>query len=143
MSMKGLAVFDDTIHTTNVWLKDLMARLDLEAREDAYRAFRVTLHALRDRLPVNTAAALAAQMPLLLRGAYYEGWRPAAGPSDDRTENEFTSHIAEAFSRTKVEINPGDVARAVFELLDERISAGEIDHVKKCLPQEIRAMWPE
>lgn len=143
MSMKGLAVFDDTIHTTNVWLKDLMERLDLDEREDAYRALRVTLHALRDRLPVNTAAALAAQLPLLVRGAYYEGWRPAAGPSDDRTETDFTYHIAEAFSRTKIEIDPSAIARAVFGLLNERISAGEIEHVKKCLPEEIRRMWPQ
>lgn len=142
MTMKGLAVFDDTIHTTNVWLKDLMERLDLEEREDAYRALRVTLQTLRDRLPVNTAAALAAQMPLLLRGAYFEGWRPAAGPSNDRTESDFTNHIAEAFSRTKFQIDPGDIARAVFGLLEDRISAGEIEHVKKCLPEDIRQMWP-
>lgn len=143
MSMTGLAVFDDTIHITNVWLKDLMERLDFDERDDAYRALRVTLHALRDRLPVNTAAALAAQLPLLLRGSYYEGWRPGAGPGDERTEDEFVRPIAEAFSRTKTEVDPGDVARAVFTLLSERISAGEIDHVKKCLPEEIRKMWPE
>lgn len=142
MSNKGLAVFDETVHTTNLWLKELMERLDLDERDDAYRALRVALHALRDRLPVNTAASLAAQLPMLVRGFYYEGWRPGAAPSDDRTEEDFVSHIAEAFERTKVERDPGAIARAVFGLLDRHVSAGEIDNVRKCLPAEIRGMWP-
>ena len=35
------------------------------------------LHAVRDRLQVNDAVSLGAQLPELLRGAYYEQWRPA------------------------------------------------------------------
>lgn len=143
MTTHGLAVFDDTIHTTNVWLKDLMERLSFADRNDAYRALRVTLHALRDRLPVNLAAGLAAQMPMLVRGFYYEGWRPAATPSDDRTEEDFSAHIAQALERTQTDLDAGEIARAVFALLNERISAGEIDNVKKSLPKDIREMWPD
>lgn len=142
MSATGTTAFDDTIHTTNVWLKEVMQDLHLEDRQDAYRILRETLHALRDRLPVNTAVALAAQLPMLVRGFYYEGWRPGAGPSDDRTENEFVDHIAKAFSRTKQERDPREAARSVFKLLNEKVSAGEIDNVKSCLPSGIRNMWP-
>lgn len=142
MTEKGLAVFDETIHTTHVWLNDLMSRLDMSDRNDAYRALRVTLHALRDRLPVNTAAGLAAQMPMLIRGFYFEGWRPGAGVSGDRTEEDFVSHIERAFERTADYYDPGDVARAVFGVLDDRITPGEIENVKRCLPEHIRNMWP-
>lgn len=142
MSATGLSVFDDTIHTTNAWLKDLMERLHYDDRSDAYRALRETLHALRDRLPANTAAALAAQLPMLIRGVYYEGWRPGAGPSDDRTQTEFTDHIAKAFQRTEHQRDPAEIARAVFALLNEKISRGEIDNVKSCLPPKIRNLWP-
>lgn len=142
MSATGLAVFDETIHATNAWLKDIMERLHYEDRDDAYRALRETLHALRDRLPVNTAAALAAQLPMLLRGIYYEGWRPGAGPSDDRTEADFTAHIQKAFQRSEHQRDPAEISRAVFAVLSEKVSAGEVEKVKGCLPPKIRNLWP-
>lgn len=142
MSDKGLDVFDDTIHTTNIWLKDLMGRLHYEERQDAYRALRETLHALRDRLPINTAVSFAAQLPMLIRGFYYEGWRPGAGASDDRTQEEFVGHIAKAFQQTKGQRDPTEIASAVFSLLSEKVSAGEIENVKSCLPKKIHDLWP-
>jgi uncharacterized protein (DUF2267 family) len=32
---------------------------------------------------------------------------------------------------------------AVFELLSSKITAGEIDDVRRALPEEVRNMWPE
>lgn len=78
MSERSLRVFDRTLQKTNLWLGDVMAELDTEDRHQAYSALRATLHALRDRLTVDEAAQLAAQLPLLVRGIYYENWRPAA-----------------------------------------------------------------
>ena len=58
MSLTGLDVFDRTVHTTNRWLQELMNLLDGGSRHDAYVALRATLHALRDRLPVEETAEL-------------------------------------------------------------------------------------
>ncbi len=143
MSALGLTVFDDTVHTTNVWLKDLMERLHYENREDAYRALRETLHALRDRLPVNTAVALSAQLPMLVRGFYFEGWRPSTNPSDDKTAEDFADHVAKAFQRMSEQRDPKEIVGAVFGLLNEKLSAGEVDNVKSCLPPKIRSLWPD
>lgn len=68
MSMTGLKTMDDAIHTTDIWLKELMERLDTDNRKDAYRALRVTLHRLRDRIPNAEAVQLAAQLPVFIRG---------------------------------------------------------------------------
>ncbi len=76
MSATGLEVFDRTIHKTNVWLKDLMEIQDCPDRHEAYLALRATLHALRDRLTIKETVQLAAQLPMLIRGFYYEGWDP-------------------------------------------------------------------
>ena len=68
-------VFDTTIQKTQVWLNDLMSELDWEDKpHKAYMALRTVLHALRDRLMVVVAVQLGAQLPMLIRGFYYEGW---------------------------------------------------------------------
>jgi len=68
MGLTGVKAFDTTIHTTNVWLNDLMDELSWHDRTQAYHAIRVVLHALRDCLPTGEAADLAAQLPMLVRG---------------------------------------------------------------------------
>ena len=98
------------------------------------------LHALRDRLPVDQAAALAAQLPMLVRGFYYEGWHPHGKPVKERHKEEFLAHIAAAF-RDDPDVDPEQVARAVFQVLSKHVTSGEIDGVKRSLPTEIRALW--
>ena len=74
----GLDVFDKTVQESNLWLKDLMERLGTYDRHHAYSTLRAVLHGLRDRIGPESAAHLGAQLPMLLRGLYYEGWDPRA-----------------------------------------------------------------
>jgi uncharacterized protein (DUF2267 family) len=69
----GIEAFDHTLQLTNLWLKDLMTRLGTGDRHLADLALRTTLHALGDRLAVHEAAHLRAELPMLVRGLYYEG----------------------------------------------------------------------
>jgi uncharacterized protein (DUF2267 family) len=140
MTMTGLDVFDTTVHKTNVWLKDLMTELGWEDKHKAYLALRVTLHALRDRLTIDEVAQLGAQLPMLMRGFYYEGWRPSNTPRRERHREQFLSHISAQFPDDPV--NPEQVAHAVFMLLFARVSTGEIEDVEQVLPSEIRDLWP-
>jgi uncharacterized protein (DUF2267 family) len=97
MSTTGLDVFDNTIQKANLWLKEIMQDLGWENRHKAYEGMRVTLHTLRDRLPMGEAVDLGAQLPLLIRGVYYEGWVPAATPHKERHLEAFLSPIREYF----------------------------------------------
>ncbi|HLN27416.1 MAG TPA: DUF2267 domain-containing protein [Gemmataceae bacterium] len=142
MSQTGVAAFDSTIQTTNVWLHDILERLRWQDRQRAYHALRAVLHALRDRLPVDQAAALGAQLPMLIRGFYYEGWHPAGTPTKERRRENFLAHIAGAF-RDDPGIDTEDVARAVFQVIAKHVTPGEIKHVKIALPGEIRSLWSE
>lgn len=137
MSTSGLAPFDTTIHATNEWLHDIMERLGWEDRQRAYHALRVVLQSLRDRLPVEQAAALAAQLPMLVRGFYYEGWHPHGKPVKERKKEEFLAPVAAEF---KVD-DPEEIVRGVFDVVSRHVTTGEIDSVKHCLPAEIRALW--
>jgi len=61
-------VIDRSVEKTHVWLNELAAELGREDHQYAYRVLRAVLHAVRDRLTVDEAAQLAAQLPEL-RGA--------------------------------------------------------------------------
>jgi len=138
MSVTGLDVFDTTLHKTNGWLSELMERLGC-SRHDAYVGLRATLHALRDRLPVDEVAQLGAQLPMLVRGFYYEGWDPTGKPVRERSREGFLAGIA---SELPSDVDPEPVARAVFTVLATHVSAGEIEDVEHVLPARIRDLWP-
>jgi uncharacterized protein (DUF2267 family) len=142
MSLTTIAPIENTIHTTNAWLKELTDELGWEDRERAFHALKVVLHALRDRLTVAEAADLGAQLPMVIRGMYFEGWSPKGKPVKERRREEFLAHIAAAF-RGHAEIFPEEVAWAVFKVLERHVSAGEIADIKHMLPGPIRALWPE
>lgn len=103
----------------------------------------MTLHVLRDRLTVDEAANLASQLPILLIGFYYEDWKPARNHSKERSQEEFLAHIRDYFSNIDPNIDAEQVVRAVFRLLCERVTKGEIENVARMMPPELRELWPE
>jgi len=138
MSATGVDVFDRTLHKTNAWLSDLMDVLGSPDRHAAYLALRATLHALRDRLPVEEVADLGAQLPMLVRGFYYEGWDPTAKPVKLRRKEEFLARIEQEM-RSDDTYDAERVARAVFTVLAARVTEGEIEDVQHVLPAEVRS----
>jgi uncharacterized protein (DUF2267 family) len=137
----GVDVFDRTLHKTNIWLKHLMQLLATDDRHAAYLALRATLHALRDRLTVEEVAQLGAQLPMLIRGFYYEGWDPTGKPLKVRDREQFLARITREL-RDGDRLPPERVATAVFTVLSARIAEGEIEDVKHMLPADIRDLWP-
>ena len=141
MGTTGLEAFDTTVHKTQVWLNDLMAELGWDDRHRAYLALRTVLHALRDHLTVETTAHLAAQLPLLVRGIYFEGWKPSGKPVRERHKEEFVGRVLQAF-RGDSRVQSEAVVGAVFKVLSKHIEPGAVEHVLHVLPAEIRALWP-
>ena len=139
--MTGLDVFDTTVHKTHTWLHEIMQELGWEDRYKAYMGLRTTLHALRDRLSVEETAQLGAQLPMLIRGLYYEGWNPTGKPEKVRHKAAFLTPIRAHF-KDDWQVEPEEIARAVLKVLTQHVSAGEIADVKHCFPAELRALWP-
>jgi uncharacterized protein (DUF2267 family) len=141
MSQTCQVPFHTTLQTTNIWLNEIVERLGWGDRARAYHALRAVLHALRDRLSVEQAASLAAQLPMLVRGFYYEGWHPHGKPLKERRREEFLAHVADAF-REDPTLDAEEITRAVLAVVARHISAAEVETIKHTLPPEIRWLWP-
>jgi hypothetical protein len=81
---------------TNEWLKEIEEALGPD-RHRAYQALRAVLHCLRDRLTLSEAAQLADQLPMLVRGIYYEAWHPAESPRRSGPVTNFSPGSARSF----------------------------------------------
>ena len=137
MTHTGLHQFDEALQTANVWIKDLMEVLAWTEPAQAHQALKVVMHEVRDRLPVPLAANFSSQMPLIVRGIFFEGWSPGSERPTDRSLDAFLAPIAEAF-RNFPGVKADAVAAAVFEVLSMYISPGEIENVLQALPKSIR-----
>ncbi len=127
---------DTTVQKTYAWLGDLSARLDGAGRRRAYQVMRGVLHALRDRIPVDEAAHLGAQLPMLVRGIFYESWDPSHKP-DKLSLDDFVARVQR---EALIEDAAGALAaaRAVVAMLYAHIAGGEMDQVLDALPRETR-----
>jgi len=142
MSATGFSSFDGTVEKTNRILHEIEQAYGWpkDRRMQSYAALRTILHALRDRLTVEVTAQLAAQMPLLVRGIYYDGWNPSAVPVKMDRE-EFLARIRQEF-RYSIE---GDVPRlvdTVLQALRNHITQSEWDGMKSTLPKDLATALP-
>ncbi|PYS40970.1 MAG: DUF2267 domain-containing protein [Acidobacteria bacterium] len=143
MKFTGFDLFDSTIQRTNSWLKELMTELNWSDHRKTYLAFRCVLHALRDHLPMNEAIHFGERLPLLIRGFYFDHWNPAGKPLVFRTRIEFLSALSDCLARDGQSAVDGEVlARAVFRLLDRKVTEGEIDDVRHLFPAAVLELWP-
>ena len=129
---------DRSIHKTNVWLDEVAAGMGggQEYKERAYVALRSVLHAVRDHLTPEEASHLAAHLPLLLAGVYWDGYNPAHKPDRDRSGEAFMGRISQSFGIT--DVDPEAAVSAVFDALRRHVPEGEMEHVLQTLPSEVR-----
>ena len=103
-------------------------------------AQRGTLHAVRDRIGADNAVHLAAQLPMLLRGLYYDGWRMSASPTKERSRAEFFDHVRSEFPPGST-IDSNMATRSVFAVMEDKLDPGEVEKVMDRLPAELRELW--
>ncbi|HSH46498.1 MAG TPA: DUF2267 domain-containing protein [Longimicrobiales bacterium] len=143
MTTTHVSGLDESIHKTNVWLKELREELGVDSSQAAFTALRATLHAIRDRLSVEEAADFASQLPTVLRGVYYENWGGSSSHKGRRTGESFLADIRDAFRPGPDEppgVTPEQAVRAVKALLDRHVSEGQLRHVRSALPDQVSEM---
>jgi uncharacterized protein (DUF2267 family) len=140
VSNSGLDVFDKTLQTTHIWLDELMEEIGPD-RQVAWHVLGAVLRRIRDRLPIELAAHLGAQLPLLVRGVYYDQWRPGSQPDRSRSLDEFLEAISRQVRNTRP-VNIRDATRAVFRAISRHVDPGQVENVREAMPAEVRAIWP-
>jgi uncharacterized protein (DUF2267 family) len=139
MAATGLEVFDRTVQKTNVLLGEIESEFGWEdRRHQSYAAFRIVLHALRDRLTVQEAADFAAQLPLLVKGVFYEGWNPSAVPIKMKPD-EFFERIRTEF-QWSLDRSIQEMVVVVLRATSKHISDGQLDDIASILPSHLASL---
>ncbi|MEQ8434784.1 MAG: DUF2267 domain-containing protein [Oceanicaulis sp.] len=143
MADTQVQTLEDAVHTTNIWLRDIEEAAGLKDRESAYRALRGVLLAIRERLPVEPASQLGAQLPTLIRGIYYEQFSPAHQPKTIRSKTEFLTLIAEEFDPVPELLgDPDRATQAVLSVVNKHIDPGEAQKARHMLNDDLKELWP-
>ena len=140
MGRRSIATFTQAAQQAQQWVNELADDLDWSDRR-AYHLLRSVLHALRDWLPQEEMVDLSAQLPALIRGIYFEGWKPLETPVWDRRKEFFIARVEDDFSDELLN-DPDAAVAAVFRLLDRHISQGEIEDVRNSMKKALRELWP-
>lgn len=141
MTTTGLDVFDKAVQKVNLWLKDLMGILKSHDRRRAFLALQAVLQTLRDRMATHEAFQLGAQLPMILRGYYFEGWKPDRILSKEHAKKAFLARV-ERRLRGIPDIAPEVAVRATFMLLSRHVTEGELEDIRSRLPGPLRELWP-
>ncbi|REK11856.1 MAG: DUF2267 domain-containing protein [Actinobacteria bacterium] len=132
----NVETLDTTIQKTNEWLSTLAELLESD-ESTAYEALRATISTVRDSLHRDEAAHLAAELPMLIRGLYFTGWTPAQDPIRLDKE-EFLEEVRRRGGLGFESPDPAAAVLAVFHLLHEQLSEGEMDDVLGQLSGDVR-----
>ncbi|WEX09526.1 DUF2267 domain-containing protein [Chelativorans sp. AA-79] len=141
MSSTGLDVLDKSVQTTNIWLNEIMENHGHD-RQVAWHILGAVLHALRDRLPADLAAHLAAELPLVIRGLYYDQYKPSEQPDVTRSLDEFLERVQQGLRMIRP-VDSNEATRSVFRVIAHHVDLGQSAKVRDALPKEIQALWPE
>lgn len=132
--------FENYAQEGNLFLKEVAATLGApEDKEHAFRILQAVFHTLRDRTTMEESLHLISELPMALKAVYVNNWHFRDNPEKYETKSEFFDRIKAIDITDEIDFgtNPEKEVKAVFKVLSNRISEGEIDHVKEQLPTEI------
>lgn len=140
MSEQGLEVLESTMQKTHEWIAR-MAELAHMEKNEAYKCLRAVLQTLRDRLPLEEAVHFGAQLPIVLRGVYYDGWQPAKVPIK-YNRPEFLHAISEKIY-IEGAVDPERITHETLLTISGFVPAESMLKIKHLMPHDIQTLWPE
>ncbi len=139
MHTTGVAAIDRTVEHTLHWVDEVCREMGDDDRMHGWAALRAVLQHVRELVDADEARQLAAQLPMLLRGLFFEGWMPHRPQPAQRDREAFLDDVAVTLGSDAVD--PEVAARAVFAVLKWRLG-NEALQARARLSPEIRELWP-
>lgn len=137
-----VSVFEKTVQKSELWIQEMLAELKWMDADGVYHLLRAVLQTLRDQLSVEEVAQLAAQLPLILRGTFYESWSPKMNSPKSFSKEEFFSTVQEKMGPVKIpnfDLESGVVV--AVKVLMSHVSPGEMKDVMSSLKPNLRAVF--
>lgn len=140
--MSTIPILENNIHQAMDWIYAIEEACNWEEynQKKAFAALRAVLHELRDLLPLEYAAQLSAQLPLLIRGIFFENWHPRFIPNQEIRKEDFLCAVSETLYPYQ-EIDVEETARGVLQVLGERLPAGVLEHIIMQAPRVIQELY--
>src|SRR4051794_32549950 len=139
MSEQGLEIIETTVQKTHEWIARIAESMHMEKR-DAWKSLRAVLQTLRDRLLADLAVHFGAQLPMLVRGLYYEGWEPSKMPVKMSRE-EFLTVVQSRIIAGRV-IDPVETVQNALAIVADHIGSGEMHKAMDALPRDMQSLFP-
>jgi uncharacterized protein (DUF2267 family) len=138
MAGSDVRSINKTIQNTMEWLHGIKAELGWEDDERVYEATRAVLHAIRDRLPVEDAVQFSAQLPILLKGVFFDQYDPTGKPLKVRTKEEFYELVRSDFDGF---LNAEEAVEGVLRGMRHKLPEESFNDVRDNMPEGIRDLF--
>lgn len=138
MANTGLKQFDHAATAANTWLAEIMDKLHVD-RSTAWHALGAVLHTLRDRLTTAEIRHLGAQLPLIIRGLFFDQWAAPGRNPKMHTRADFLGRVKKRLNTDKVDA--GAATTVIFGVLLSH-PKGEIQKILRNLPVALRKLAP-
>jgi uncharacterized protein (DUF2267 family) len=139
MTTAHVNIIDRNVEHAHVWINDMAQELATEDPHEAYRVLRAFLPAVRDCLSVDETAQLSAQLPIFIRGIFFEGWDPGRVAAHARDIDSFLRRIATEAGLAG-ETEASFAATAASRVLQRHVSPGESASMLRALPHRLRQL---
>lgn len=140
--------FDQHAQKGNEFLNRLANELgDKSNKEAAGRILRAVFRTLRNHLTLAENFQLLAQLPLMLKGIYVDGWSPAKKPekASKKLDGFYSEILREegylAWKDFSSEEEITKAVKAVFKVLGEYVSKGQYEDMQAVLPKELKVLF--
>lgn len=110
-------------------------------RDHAARVTRAVLHAIRDRIPPDDAIQFAQGLPMALKGVFIDRYDPSKTPVTIRHKEKFIDFVRSKNPSAAADFPDResviDALQAVFYVLENNMSYGQVQQIKNMLNIEI------
>ena len=138
--------FEQYAPEANKFVKEIAAELgNPQDTDHAYRVMRSVLHTVREVLSPEESLHLIAQLPLLIKGTYVDGWHT---PPKDRIRSmpEFIANLRQQNQPSAArDFGNDETARhhtkCTLNVIKRHVATGEVQHMIDQFPMELTELW--